>query len=117
MQTFTAHHDGIEIAYQRFGSTGDPLLLIMGIGADMLYWRDDFCKALVDAGFQVTRFDNRDSGDSTHLERAGVPNIGGSAAIPIPRPTGSRTWPTTPRRSSTPSAGPMPTSWGIRWEA
>jgi pimeloyl-ACP methyl ester carboxylesterase len=74
MQTFTAHHDGIEIAYQRFGSTGDPLLLIMGIGADMLYWHDDFCKALVDAGFQVTRFDNRDSGESTHLDQAGTPN-------------------------------------------
>jgi pimeloyl-ACP methyl ester carboxylesterase len=74
MQTFTAHHHGIQIAYQRFGATDDPLLLIMGIGADMLYWHDDFCKALVDAGFEVTRFDNRDSGESTHLMTPGAAN-------------------------------------------
>jgi pimeloyl-ACP methyl ester carboxylesterase len=74
MQALTAHHDGIDIAYQRFGSDGDPLLLIMGIGADMLYWHDDFCKAFVEAGFQVTRFDNRDSGESTHLDAAGTPD-------------------------------------------
>ena len=36
METFTADHQGVEIAYQRFGSADDPLLLIMGIGADML---------------------------------------------------------------------------------
>jgi pimeloyl-ACP methyl ester carboxylesterase len=74
MQTLTTHHDGIEIAYQRFDSAGDPLLLIMGIGADMLYWHDDFCTALVRNGFQVVRFDNRDSGESTHLDSAGTPD-------------------------------------------
>jgi pimeloyl-ACP methyl ester carboxylesterase len=52
----------------------DPLLLVMGIGADMLYWHDDFCNALVRNGFQVARFDNRDSGQSTHLDWTGAPS-------------------------------------------
>jgi pimeloyl-ACP methyl ester carboxylesterase len=74
MRTLTADNHGIEIAYQRLGSTDDPLLLIMGIGADMLYWHDEFCAALVNRGFEVVRFDNRDSGESTHLDWAGTPN-------------------------------------------
>ena len=74
MPTLTAHHDEVDLAYQRFGSTGDPLLLIMGIGADMLYWHDDFCNTLVGQGFQLARFDNRDSGESTHLDWAGTPD-------------------------------------------
>ena len=68
MPILRAHHDGVDLAYQRFGSTGDPLLLIMGIGADMLYRHDEFCSGLVGQGFQVARFDNRDSGESTHLD-------------------------------------------------
>jgi hypothetical protein len=44
------------------------------LGADMLYWHDDFCRALVTRGFEVFRFDNRDSGESTHLDWAGAPN-------------------------------------------
>lgn len=40
----------------------------MGIGADMLYWHNDFCAALGRTGFAVTRFENRDSGASTHLD-------------------------------------------------
>jgi pimeloyl-ACP methyl ester carboxylesterase len=70
----TARHNDIDIAYQCFGSAGDPLLLIMGLATDMLYWHDGFCESLVQSGFQVARFDNRDSGQSTHLESAGVPN-------------------------------------------
>jgi pimeloyl-ACP methyl ester carboxylesterase len=46
----------------------------MGIGAEMLYWHDDFCTALVQQGFQLARFDNRDSGESTRLNWAGTPN-------------------------------------------
>jgi pimeloyl-ACP methyl ester carboxylesterase len=74
METLTAHHNEVDLAYQRFGSDGDPLLLIMGIGADMLYWHHGFCDALVRNGFHVARFDNRDSGQSTHLDRAGTPD-------------------------------------------
>jgi pimeloyl-ACP methyl ester carboxylesterase len=74
MPALSAHHDGVDLAYQRFGSTGDPVLLIMGIGADMLYWHDEFCSGLIGQGFQVARFDNRDSGESTHLDWAGTPD-------------------------------------------
>ena len=68
MHTLTAHQDGVDLAYQRFGSTGDPLLLIMGIYADMLYRHDESCSGPVWQGFQEARFDNRDSGESTHLD-------------------------------------------------
>jgi pimeloyl-ACP methyl ester carboxylesterase len=65
------HRDDIEIAYETFGGpAGDPLLLVMGVGAQMLYWHDEFCTALVERGFLVARFDNRDSGLSTHPSAA-----------------------------------------------
>jgi len=66
--------NGIEIAYQSFGE-GDPLLLIMGIGGPMLYWRDEFCERLSWRGFRVIRFDNRDVGHSTRLKQFGVPDV------------------------------------------
>ena len=53
--------------------SGDPLLLIMGIGADMLYRHDDFCNPFARNGFQVARFANRDCGEST------PPRLGGHA--------------------------------------
>ncbi|OJT41975.1 alpha/beta fold hydrolase [Serratia plymuthica] len=53
----------VPIAYEDWGNIAHPpLLLIMGIGAQMLLWPDDFCRALVDKGFRVIRFDNRDVG-------------------------------------------------------
>ena len=55
------------------GPPGDPLLLVMGVGAQMLYWHDDFCAALAERRFWVARFDNRDAGLSTHLPAAGAP--------------------------------------------
>ena len=61
----------IEIAYETFGAPGDPpLLLIMGLGMQMLAWRDDLCGLLADQGFRAIRFDNRDVGLSTHLDDA-----------------------------------------------
>jgi pimeloyl-ACP methyl ester carboxylesterase len=58
---------GISLCYERLGSSDDPaILLIMGLGQQLLAWPDDFCQALVDRGFQVVRFDNRDIGRSTH---------------------------------------------------
>ena len=66
----------IEIAYQRLGDPGAPaVLLIMGIAAQWIHWPDDFCKALVERGLQVIRFDNRDSGLSTHLLDAPPPDL------------------------------------------
>lgn len=58
----------IELAYDVFGSCGKPLLLVMGIGAQRLQWDVNFCGALVDAGFQVVRFDHRDIGQSTRIQ-------------------------------------------------
>jgi pimeloyl-ACP methyl ester carboxylesterase len=61
----------VKIAYETFGApSGQPLLLVMGV--QMLYWPDGFCAALADAGFAVTRFDNRDTGLSTRFSTAGV---------------------------------------------
>lgn len=68
--------NGIEIEYEVFGpETGPPMVLIMGLGAQMILWRDDFCQMLVDRGYRVIRFDNRDIGRSTWLDHLGVPNV------------------------------------------
>jgi pimeloyl-ACP methyl ester carboxylesterase len=65
----TAHNGDIEIAYEVLGDAGgEPLLLIMGLGAQMVGWPDGFCRDLTDRGFTVVRFDNRDVGLSTHLD-------------------------------------------------
>jgi pimeloyl-ACP methyl ester carboxylesterase len=69
-----ARHDGVRIAYDVEGSPdGEPLLLIMGLGLQMLFWPDSFRALLIDAGFRVARFDNRDVGLSTHLSELGSP--------------------------------------------
>ena len=61
--------NGIEIEYDEFGHEGaSPLLLIMGLGAQMIAWDDAFCALLADRGFRVVRFDNRDVGLSTKIE-------------------------------------------------
>jgi pimeloyl-ACP methyl ester carboxylesterase len=68
--------NGISLCYDTFGDPGDPaLLLVMGLGTQMIAWHEDFCGRLVDAGFHVIRFDNRDIGRSTHLEHAPTPTI------------------------------------------
>jgi pimeloyl-ACP methyl ester carboxylesterase len=64
----------VELFYESFGE-GEPLLLIMGIGAQMIMWEDDFCRALSARGFRVIRFDNRDVGHSTRLDHLRAPNI------------------------------------------
>jgi pimeloyl-ACP methyl ester carboxylesterase len=62
----------VEIDYEIFElGSGEPLLLVMGVGAQMLYWHDEFCQALAGQGFRVARFDNRDSGLSTRLTATG----------------------------------------------
>jgi pimeloyl-ACP methyl ester carboxylesterase len=77
MPTTTAN--GIEIEYQTFGDASDPpLLLVMGLGATLLSWDDDFCEGLVDRGFFVIRFDNRDVGHSTKIDATGDLDVAGS---------------------------------------
>lgn len=68
--------NGISLCYQTFGDHTRPaMILIMGMGAQMIGWDDEFCELLASEGFWVIRFDNRDIGRSTHLDRAGTPNV------------------------------------------
>ena len=58
----------IDIEYESFGRESDPLvLLIMGFGAQLIFWPESLCEGLAGKGFRVVRFDNRDVGKSTHL--------------------------------------------------
>ncbi|MBV9415464.1 MAG: alpha/beta hydrolase [Solirubrobacterales bacterium] len=62
---------GITLCYERFGSEADPpMLLIMGLGTQMIGWPDEFCLYLAERGFHVVRFDNRDIGLSTRVQGA-----------------------------------------------
>jgi pimeloyl-ACP methyl ester carboxylesterase len=73
--------NGIEIEYETFGKLdAPPILLITGLGAQMISWDDDFCTQLADRGFRVIRFDNRDSGLSTWMTDAGDPDLAGALA-------------------------------------
>ncbi|GLH82458.1 hydrolase [Bradyrhizobium sp. SSBR45G] len=63
-----ARANGIDICYEIFGDpAAPPLLLIMGLGAQMIIWDDEFCEQLAARGFRVIRFDNRDIGQSSKL--------------------------------------------------
>ena len=65
-----------EFAYQDFGELDDPaILLVMGLGAQLIHWDDDLVLSLVDAGYRVIRFDNRDVGLSEKLYEASTPGI------------------------------------------
>lgn len=71
----------IEIEYDVTGDeNAPPLLLIMGLGAQMTMWRDAFVAKLAAAGFRVVRFDNRDVGLSTFFDEAGVPDLAAAVA-------------------------------------
>jgi pimeloyl-ACP methyl ester carboxylesterase len=72
----SASANGIKIEYESFGAESAPaILLIMGLGMQMIAWPDPFCQKLAAAGFRVIRFDNRDIGLSTHFDDRGVPNM------------------------------------------
>lgn len=65
----TANANGIQIEYETFGDSSSPtLLLIIGLGNQLIYWQDEFCQQIADAGYHVIRYDNRDSGLSTKFE-------------------------------------------------
>jgi pimeloyl-ACP methyl ester carboxylesterase len=62
-------NDGIELEYEEIGSPDDPtLLLVMGLGGQLIAWPDAFCAMLADRGNHVVRFDNRDCGLSSKLD-------------------------------------------------
>ena len=59
----------LDIYYEEMGNPGDPpVLLVMGLGAQLLLWRNGFCERLVDQGYRVIRYDNRDVGLSSKLD-------------------------------------------------
>ena len=67
----------VELAYETFGDSGDPaVLMVMGLGAQMIFWPDELCEALAEAGLFVVRFDNRDAGRSTVFGELAAPDVG-----------------------------------------
>lgn len=80
--------NGIELCYETFGAPDDPtMLLVMGLGSQMIHWPDEFCAALAGRGYQVVRFDNRDMGCSTRFDGADTPSVwaaigGGDVVVP-----------------------------------
>lgn len=67
-RTGFAPSNGIELAYEDMGDPDDPVvLMIMGLSAQMTLWPQEFCERIVEQGFRVVRFDNRDIGLSTKM--------------------------------------------------
>ena len=88
----TAKANGIEICYDAVGNASDPtVLLVMGLGGQLIQWEPELCGMIAERGFHVVRFDNRDVGLSTHLEGGGVDVFGllnaeasGSPSVSVP---------------------------------
>lgn len=70
------HANNIDIYYEDNGPADAPvILLVMGLGAQMIAWPDEFIQGLVAKGFRVIHYDNRDVGMSQRMERAVAPNL------------------------------------------
>jgi pimeloyl-ACP methyl ester carboxylesterase len=68
--------NGIAVEVEDSGNADRPaVVLVMGLGMQLVAWPDRFVDALLDAGYRVIRFDNRDIGLSQHFDELGVPNI------------------------------------------
>ena len=68
--------NGLQIEVEDHGSPGgEPLLLIMGLGMQLVAWHEDLVQLFVARGFRVIRFDNRDIGLSQGFDALGMPNI------------------------------------------
>lgn len=75
----------LEICWQEFGDPADPpVLMIMGLGSQMILWPDELCESIAAAGFRVIRFDNRDAGRSTVLADAPTGTVPRALAGEIP---------------------------------
>lgn len=76
--TGTAHRrwrdQDVEIAYEILGTAGEPLLLLAGQGAQRFDWHPDLCAEFIERGFQIIRFDPRDTGASTRFDHLPEPN-------------------------------------------
>ncbi len=79
--------NGITLCYETFGDpSAPPVVLIMGLGTQMIAWDTRFCEDLAGRGFFVVRFDNRDTGRSTRLDGAHVPGLTEIALRRVPSP-------------------------------
>jgi pimeloyl-ACP methyl ester carboxylesterase len=68
--------NGLKIAYDEFGASDDPaIILIMGLGTQMIAWPVPFCETLAALGFRVIRFDNRDIGLSEKMHYSSTPSL------------------------------------------
>jgi proline iminopeptidase len=68
--------NGITLEYESLGEQGAPvILLVMGLGMQLVSWPDPFCQRLVQRGFRVVRFDNRDCGLSQKMDHLGKPRL------------------------------------------
>ena len=68
--------NGIELAYETFGDPGaPPVVLVMGLGTQMIAWPDALCEQIAAGGRYVVRYDNRDVGLSTHLDGRRAPDV------------------------------------------
>lgn len=66
--------NGVRLAYEQFGRDSDPaIILVMGLGTQLLGWPVAMCEALAEKGFRVIRYDNRDVGLSEKMENAHLP--------------------------------------------
>ena len=79
----------IELFYESFGPAEAPaIVLIMGLGSQLVRWKSGLCNALVERGFRVIRFDNRDVGRSTRCDAMPLPDLrtmmAGGMASPLP---------------------------------
>ncbi len=99
--TYRPTNGSVELAWERLGpGIGEPLLLVMGFAVQRQFWPDGLCALLVEAGFDVVRFDNRDAGESSHLTEFKAPSLPVAMTVPkLASPaTGLRTWPPTRSR-------------------
>lgn len=77
----TVDASGVGLAYESFGScNAEAVVLIGGTGQQLVEWPMELVQALVDRGFRVIRYDNRDAGLSTHLTAAGYPDLAAISA-------------------------------------
>ena len=82
-----AQANGLELEYDTFGDPdGPPLVLVMGLGAQMITWEDGFCELLASRGFFVVRYDNRDVGLSTWLDELPAPDLAALAGGDLTAP-------------------------------
>jgi pimeloyl-ACP methyl ester carboxylesterase len=115
--------NGIALEVEDHGSpSGEPLVLIMGLGMQLVAWHPGFVAMLVARGFRVIRFDNRDIGLSQRFDHLGVPNLAidslrYAVGMKVAAPYTVADWPTTPPRCSRQWALPRHTSAAPRWAA